>query len=85
MAESTIRHVELKSPVPSDIDIAHAVNPIDIRKIASFAGVHEDELEMYGPSKAKVSLKILERLQQAENGNYVVVTGMNPTSFGEGT
>ena len=82
---STFRAVNPVVPVPSDIDIAHSVPPQPIRNIAAAVGVLEEELEPYGHYKAKVNLSILDRLKNVENGNYIVVTGMNPTSFGEGS
>lgn len=38
----------------------------------------------YGASKAKISLAVRDRLSDAVNGNYVVVTGITPTPLGEG-
>ncbi len=70
--------------VPSDIEIAQAATPIPIDKIAADAGILSEELEMYGKSKAKVSLGVRERLKDAPNGKYVVVTAITPTPLGEG-
>ncbi len=42
------------------------------------------ELDMFGQTKGKVSLKVLKRFEGARNGNYVVVTGITPTPLGEG-
>lgn len=72
------------SPTPSDIDIAQSVAPLPISQIAREAGIQEDELELYGQNKAKVDLSVLKRLHDAPQGNYVVVTGINPTPLGEG-
>jgi formyltetrahydrofolate synthetase len=69
---------------PSDIEIAQASNPIPIDEIAARAGILPDELELYGRSKAKVHLSIANRLKDAPNGNYVVVTAITPTPLGEG-
>jgi hypothetical protein len=44
----------LKTPVPSDIDVAQSVEPLKITKIADYLGLKEEEYEMYGPNKAKV-------------------------------
>ena len=74
----------LKTPVPSDIDIAQAAAPTPIQRIAAEVGLHEDELEMYGRYKAKVRLSVRDRLQETPNGNYVVVTAITPTPLGEG-
>ena len=78
------RTLDLKCPVPSDIDIAQSVEPLRIREIAEAFGLQEDELVAYGPFKAKVSLDVLKRLEGAPNGNYVLVTGITPTPLGEG-
>ncbi|MFT5194739.1 MAG: methylenetetrahydrofolate dehydrogenase (NADP+)/methenyltetrahydrofolate cyclohydrolase [Cellvibrionaceae bacterium] len=70
--------------VPSDIDIAQAATPLQILEIAREAGVLDEELEMYGWTKAKVSLDIRDRLKDKKNGKYVVVTAITPTPLGEG-
>lgn len=72
------------SRVPSDIEIAQAVTPIPIDKIASEVGILPDELELYGKNKAKVHLEIRDRLKNVSNGKYVVVTAITPTPLGEG-
>jgi formyltetrahydrofolate synthetase len=74
----------LRIPVPSDIDIAQAATPLPISQIAAEAGILPDELELYGKSKAKVHLSVRDRLKDAPNGKYVVVTAITPTPLGEG-
>ncbi len=59
----------------SDIEIAMAQTPKDIQVLANEVGLRPDELDMYGKKKAKVSLKVLDRLKEQPNGRYVVVTG----------
>ena len=59
----------------SDIEIATAQTPKDIEQLASEIGLQSAEVDLYGKKKAKVSLKVLERLQGQKNGNYVVVAG----------
>ncbi|KAK5579644.1 hypothetical protein RB653_009329 [Dictyostelium firmibasis] len=76
--------LNLIKPVPSDIDIASAAQPLPIKSIANSVGLLEEEIDFYGKYKAKVSLEVVERLKDVENGNYVVVTGINPTPLGEG-
>lgn len=76
--------VEFKTPVPSDIAISQSVELSDIKDIAASAGILPDELELHGVHKAKVSLSTLNRLSGEEDGSYVIVTGINPTPFGEG-
>lgn len=70
--------------VPSDIDIAQAATPKPITQIAAAAGIEPGELELYGSSKAKIRLSILDRLKDQPNGKYVVVTAITPTPLGEG-
>jgi len=77
--------LKVKNPVPSDLEIAQtAVVPKPITQIAKESGILDEELEVYGTVKAKVSLSIRERLQNAKKGKLVAVTGINPTPFGEG-
>ncbi len=74
----------LKSPVPSDLDIAQSVSPLPIRQIADEVGILPEELDLYGNYKAKVSLDVRERLKDRPSGNYVLVTAITPTPLGEG-
>jgi formyltetrahydrofolate synthetase len=53
-------------------------------EVAERAGFLPDEVWSYGPVKAKVLLKARDRLADQADGNYVVVTGINPTPLGEG-
>ena len=66
----------LHEPVPSDIEIASEQRPKNISDVAEEIGLYKNEVNLYGKKKAKVSLKVLERLNHVENGNYVVVTGI---------
>lgn len=76
--------INLLNPVPSDIDIAQAgiLKPINL--IAEELGIEENELELYGPYKAKVKLEILDRLKGRPDGKYIDVTAITPTPLGEG-
>jgi formate--tetrahydrofolate ligase len=70
---------------PSDLDIARSVTPRPIVDIASELGLRDDELELYGPTKAKVLLEAITRLEaERPRGKYVVVTAITPTPLGEG-
>ena len=70
---------------PSDLDIARSVTPRPIVDIAGELGIRGDELELYGPTKAKVTLAAIERLEaERPRGKYVVVTAITPTPLGEG-
>jgi formyltetrahydrofolate synthetase len=73
-----------KTPVPADIEIAQKAETKPIYEIAEELGVQPDELELYGPTKAKVKLSILERMKERPNGIYVDVTAITPTPLGEG-
>lgn len=90
MSTNILGHPTLKpkTPVPSDIevsqDIVNEVGLISTTDLAKEAGILEDEVYPWGISKAKVSLKVRDRLKDSPNGNYVVVTGINPTPLGEG-
>jgi len=70
--------------VPSDLDIAQAAVMKPITEIASELGLNEDEIELYGKYKAKISLDVLKRLQDKPNGKYIDVTAITPTPLGEG-
>ena len=76
--------LKLLRPVPSDIEIAQAGKLKPITQIARELGIHENELELYGPYKAKIKLEILERLKNKPNGKYIDVTAITPTPLGEG-
>lgn len=70
--------------VPRDIEIAQCASPLPIGELAAKAGILPEELESYGRYKAKVSLAVRERLRDAPNGKYIVVTAITPTPLGEG-
>lgn len=74
----------LLNPVPSDIEIAQAATPLPIRQIADEVGLLPEEMLPYGFDKAKVSLSVRDRLKDAPNGKYVLVTAITPTPLGEG-
>jgi formate--tetrahydrofolate ligase len=70
---------------PSDLEIARSVAPRPILDVARDLGLRDDEVELYGPTKAKVSLDAITRLETANpRGKYVVVTAISPTPLGEG-
>lgn len=49
-----LRHLQVRDPVPSDLECSHAVPPHHIRDIAQYLGIRDEELELYGDKKAKV-------------------------------
>ena len=68
----------------SDIEIARAAKFQDISSIGNEVGINEDEIIPLGDYKAKISLKILERIKNNKNGKLILVTTINPTPEGEG-
>ena len=67
-----------------DIEIARNIKLEKIQDIAKKIEISEDELELYGKYKAKISDDVYKRLQDKENGKLVLVTAINPTPLGEG-
>ena len=76
--------IKLLNPVPSDIEIAQAGTLKPITQIAEELGIEENELELFGPYKAKIKLEILDRLKGRPDGKYIDVTAITPTPLGEG-
>lgn len=71
----------------SDIQIAQENEAHEIKPITAIAeqiGLNPDELEQYGPYKAKVNFKAINRLKDQSDGKLVLVTSINPTPAGEG-
>ncbi|KAK4791082.1 hypothetical protein SAY86_031495 [Trapa natans] len=81
---TTLRKLEVASPVPADIDIANSVEPFHISDIARELGLGPSHYDLYGKHKAKVLLSVLDELQGSGDGYYVVVGGITPTPLGEG-
>jgi formyltetrahydrofolate synthetase len=76
--------LNLRFPVPSDIDIAQEAKLKPISVIAEEVGLLPEELEYHGEYKAKVRLSVLERLKDVPDGRYIDVTAITPTPLGEG-
>ncbi|MGX1193344.1 formate--tetrahydrofolate ligase [Metabacillus sp. SLBN-84] len=74
----------LKMKHKSDIEIAQEAAIKPIQEIAGKLDILEDELEQYGKYKAKLSLDLLKRKQDAPDGKIILVTAINPTPAGEG-
>ena len=68
----------------TDVEIAQEAEMQDIRKIAEKLEISEDELELYGKYKAKVTLDAWQQVKDRPNGKLVLVTAINPTPAGEG-
>eukprot|EP01038_Epipyxis_sp_PR26KG_P012168 gene12168-16295_t len=84
MSSFVIPPITFMDPVPSDIEVSQSIAPIPLGVIAENMGVLPEELFLHGYAKAKLSLSIRDRLAGSKDGNYVVVTGINPTPLGEG-
>jgi len=68
----------------TDVEIAQEAAMKPIQEIAAQLGITDDELELYGKYKAKVTLDAWERVKDRPNGKLVLVTAINPTPAGEG-
>ena len=68
----------------TDIEIARNVELKKIKEVAKEIDIAEDELELYGKYKAKISKEVEEKLQNKQNGKLILVTAMSPTPLGEG-
>jgi formyltetrahydrofolate synthetase len=76
--------VEVKQPVPSDIEIAQEAKLRPIMEIATDLGLSEDDMDLYGKYKAKVHLDVIEKFKDRPQGKYIDVTAITPTPLGEG-
>ncbi|XP_077286384.1 pug C-1-tetrahydrofolate synthase, cytoplasmic isoform X2 [Arctopsyche grandis] len=76
--------LDIKNPVPSDIDISRSQEPKDISQLGQEIGILPNEISLYGNKKAKISLNIIDRLNNQKDGKYIVVAGITPTPLGEG-
>ena len=68
----------------TDIEIARNTELERINKIAEKLNINEEDIEVYGKYKAKISNSLYEKLKEKENGKLVLVTAINPTPLGEG-
>ena len=68
----------------TDVEIAQAAQMKPISQVAAELGLGEDDLELYGKYKAKVSLAVWDRLKDRPNGKLILVSAINPTPAGEG-
>lgn len=68
----------------TDIEIAQEAKMLHIREVAEKLGITEDELELYGKYKAKLSDELMERVKDEPDGKLILVTAINPTPAGEG-
>jgi len=68
----------------TDIEIAQEARMYPIKDVAASYGIGEDELELYGKYKAKLTDELWERVKDRPDGKLVLVTAINPTPAGEG-
>ena len=68
----------------TDVEIAQEAQMQHIRQIAAKLDICEDDLEMYGKYKAKISLDAWNKVKNDKDGKLVLVTAINPTPAGEG-
>ncbi|MFL0269568.1 formate--tetrahydrofolate ligase [Candidatus Clostridium radicumherbarum] len=68
----------------SDIEIAQSAKMQPITKIAGKLGLGEEDVDLYGKYKCKISLDVLKRLENKKDGKLILVTAINPTAAGEG-
>ena len=68
----------------TDIEIAQEATMLPIREIAEQLGIQDDDLELYGKYKAKISDDYYRRVSHNKDGKLILVTAINPTPAGEG-
>ncbi len=68
----------------SDIEIAQQAKMLKITEVASKLGIGEDDIEMYGRYKAKLSMDLIRSLEEKKAGKLILVTAITPTPAGEG-
>ena len=68
----------------TDIQIAQEATILPIKDVAASIGIEEDDLELYGKYKAKISDELINRTKKNPDGKLILVTAINPTPAGEG-
>ena len=68
----------------TDIQIAQEAKMLPIKEVAASIGVTEDDIELYGKYKAKLSDEYFEKIKDNKDGKLILVTAINPTPAGEG-
>ena len=69
----------------TDIEIAQAAELTPITEVAGRIGIEQEDLEVYGKYKAKLSEEYIERIKKNPEGRLILVTAINPTPAGEGS
>lgn len=68
----------------SDIEIAQKAHMLPITEVAAKLGISEEDIELYGRYKAKLSMDLIKRVQDKPDGKLILVTAITPTPAGEG-
>ena len=68
----------------SDIEIAQQAKMQKITEVAAKLGISEDDIELYGKYKAKLSYDLIRRVKDKKDGKLILVTAITPTPAGEG-
>ncbi|MGB5094773.1 MAG: formate--tetrahydrofolate ligase [Agathobacter rectalis] len=68
----------------TDIQIAQEATMLPIKDVAASIGIKDDDLELYGKYKAKISDELINRTKKNPDGKLILVTAINPTPAGEG-
>lgn len=68
----------------TDVQIAQNASMLPIKEVAGQLGLSEDDLELYGKYKAKISLETIKKIENNQDGKLILVTAINPTPAGEG-
>jgi len=78
------RTAEKRTKMKTDIQIAQEAVMLPIKEVAASIGICEDDLELYGKYKAKLSDELMKRTENNPDGKLILVTAINPTPAGEG-
>jgi len=76
--------VRMEIIMKTDIEIAQEAVMLPIKEVASKLDITEDDLELYGKYKAKLSEEYLSKIKNNKKGKLILVTAINPTPAGEG-
>ena len=68
----------------TDVEINKNAKLLDIKEVASKLGILEEDIELYGKYKAKLSKEVYEKNKSKKDGKLILVTSINPTPLGEG-
>ena len=66
----------------TDIQIAQEAVMLPIKEVAASVGINEDDIELYGKYKAKLSDEYMDKIKDNKEGKLILVTAINPTPAG---